>query len=126
MRIVHAFFFSGLALAASLFMVSPARAAGITIINNTNFGGFNFTNFNGPNAGTNAAAGTNMNGISNSGTAVGFDIDNNGNLSNFTTNPLVSTNANALSLTGTNPMAFGVNSAGTVVGTDGLGNALTL
>jgi PEP-CTERM motif len=126
MRIVHACIFSGLALSASLLMLSPARAAGITIINNTNFGGFNFTNFNGPNAGTNAATGTNMNGISNSGTAVGFDIDNNGNLSNFTTNPLVSTNANVLSLTGTNPMAFGVNSAGTVVGTDGLGNAFTL
>ena len=96
MRTVHACIFSGLALSASLLMVSPARAAEITIINNTNFGGFNFTNFNGPNAGTAAAAGTNMNGISNTGTAVGFDIDNNGNLANFTTNPLISTNANVL------------------------------
>jgi hypothetical protein len=107
--------------------VTPARAADITIINNTNFGGFNFTNFNGPNAGTNAMAGTNMNGISNSGTAVGFDIENNGNLSNFTTNPRLSTNANVLSITGTTTaMAFGVNSAGTVIGTDGNGNAFTL
>ncbi len=108
-------------------MVSPARAAGITIINNTNFGGFNFTNFDGPTPGTNAGAGTNMNGISNSGTAVGFTIDNAGNLSNFTTNPLISTNANVLPITGTTTaMAFGVNSAGTVVGTDGNGNAFTL
>ena len=53
-------------------------------------GGFLFTNFDGPNAGTNAGAGTNMNGISNSGTSVGFTIDNNGNFHNFTANPLKS------------------------------------
>ena len=34
----------------------------------------------------NAGAGTNLNGIANSGTAVGFTIDNDGNFHNFTAN----------------------------------------
>ena len=52
-----------------------ARTSGpsITVLNQVSNGGFLFTNFDGPNAGTNAAAGTNQNGISNSGTSVGFD-----------------------------------------------------
>ena len=49
-------------------------------INKVSAGGYVFTNFDGPNAGTNAAAGTNQNGISNSGTSVGFSIENNGEL----------------------------------------------
>ena len=101
-----------------------ATGPSITVLNQVSNGGFHFTNFNGPNAGTNAAAGTNMNGISNSGTAVGFDIDNNGNFHNFTVNPLKSRTANDLNINGsTTAMAFGVNSSGTVVGTDGNGNA---
>lgn len=94
----------------------------ITILNP-----YQFTNFDGPNPGTTAGAGTNMNGISNTGTSVGFTIDNNGNFSNFTTNPLWSTKATPLNINGsTTAMALGVNSFGTVVGTDGNGHAFTL
>ena len=99
----------------------------VTPINKVSAGGFVFTNFDGPNAGTNAGAGTNLNGISNSGTSVGFTIDNNGNFHNFTVNPLKSNSATLLNINGsTTAMAFGINSAGTVVGTDGNGNAFTL
>jgi hypothetical protein len=91
----------------------------ITPINTVSFGGFTFTNFDGPNAGTGATQGTNMNGISNTGTSVGFSIENNGDLLNFTANPLKSTSAKVLNINGsTTAMAFGTNSAGTVVGTD--------
>jgi hypothetical protein len=98
-----------------------------TLINRTIAGGFTFTNFDGSGAGSNAGAGTNMNAIANSGTAVGFAIDNNGNFHNFTTNPLKSFSDTSLNINGaTNAMAFGVNSSGTVVGTDGNGNAFSL
>ena len=50
----------------------------VTPINKVSAGGYVFTNFDGPNAGTNAGTGTNQNGISNSGTSVGFTIENNG------------------------------------------------
>jgi uncharacterized membrane protein len=103
------------------------EVANITIINQISSNGLLFTNFDGPNGGTNAGAGTNMNGISNSGSAVGFTIDNNGNFTNFTANPLSSLSANVLNINGsTTAMAFGVNSRGTVVGTDGNGNAFYL
>ena len=46
----------------------------ITVLGTASAGGYRFLNFNGPNAGTNVATGSNENGISNSGTAVGFDI----------------------------------------------------
>ena len=100
----------------------------VTPINTVSAGGFEFTNFDGPNAGTVAAQGTNMNGISNTGTSVGFSIENNkGDMLNFTANPLKSTSAKVLNINGsTTAMALGVNSAGTVVGTDGNGNAFTL
>ena len=99
----------------------------VTPINKVSAGGFVFTNFDGPTPGTNAAAGTNQNGISNSGTSVGFTIDNNGNFHNFTVNPLKSNSATLLNINGsTTAMALGINSAGTVVGTDGNGNAFTL
>ena len=104
----------------------PLRAGGITIINTVVSDGYRFVNFDGPGAGTAAAAGTNMNGIANNGTVVGFGIDNNGNLTNFTANPLTSTNANVLSSLATNAMALGVNSAGSVVGGDGAGNAFII
>jgi uncharacterized membrane protein len=119
--------FTRLGACAVVLLASQARAADITILNVAAAGGYRFTNFDGPNAGNTANAGTNMNGIANNGTAVGFDILNNGNLSNFTTNPLVSTTANVLNINGaTNAMALGINSAGTAVGTDGAGNAFFL
>jgi hypothetical protein len=99
----------------------------ITIINATNSKGFHFVNFDGPNAGTTAGTGTNMNGISNAGVAVGFTIDNNGNFTNFTAvhwNPRAGRILTQPATTGA--MAFGINSAGVVVGTDGNGNAFFL
>jgi hypothetical protein len=98
----------------------------VTILNKTTHDGYQFINFNGPNSGTNFGAGTNMNGISNSGNSVGFDIENNGDFSNFVANPLKSRSANVLNLGSTAANAFGVNSSGTVVGTDGNGNAFYL
>jgi hypothetical protein len=104
-----------------------AGGANVTILNTVSSNGYQFVNLDGPNAGTNAAAGTNLNGISNNGNAVGFTIDNNGNFANFTTNPMRSMTANALNINGsTKAMAFGVNSSGSVVGTDGNGNAFLL
>jgi hypothetical protein len=70
--------------------------------------------------------GTNLSGISNSGTVVGFTTTDNVNFTNFTANPLVSQTATTLSFASSAAMAFGVNSAGTVVGTDGNGNAFFL
>src|SRR5271165_2911332 len=103
----------------------PASHANITIINKV--GGYRFTNFDGPNAGNIAMAGTTMNGIANSGTAVGFTTANDGTLTNFTANSLKTTRARLLNILGsTTAMAFGINSAGTVVGTDGHGNAFSL
>jgi uncharacterized membrane protein len=100
------------------------KAPTVTGLGKVTAGGFAFTNFDGPDQGTNAGAGTNMNGISNSGTAVGFSIDNNGNFNNFVANPLKSRNAKLLNINGsTTANAFAVNSRGTVVGTDGNGNA---
>ena len=65
-----------------------------------------------------------MNGISNTGTVVGFTTADNRNFNNFTANPLVSTNATALNINNsTAAMANAVNSFGTVVGTDGNSNA---
>ena len=99
----------------------------ITFINQVSAGGFRFTNFDGPMAGTNAGAGTNQNGISNSGNSVGFTIDNDGNFHNFTVNPFRSNRAQLLNINGsTTAMAFAANSAGTVVGSDGNGNSFTL
>jgi uncharacterized membrane protein len=106
-----------------------ARSSGstITILGTAAAGGYQFVNFNGPNAGTNAGAGSNDNGIANSGTVVGFDIDNNGGFHNFTVDPRRSRNAQVLYINGsTAAQAFGVNRAGVVVGTDGNGNAFDL
>jgi uncharacterized membrane protein len=99
----------------------------ITVLNKVSSGGFLFTNFDGPDPGTTAGTGTNMNGISNSGTSVGFVIANDGNFSNFAVNPLKFRNAKVLNINGsTAAMAFAINSSGTVVGTDGNGNAFFL
>jgi hypothetical protein len=98
--------------------------ASIHMIDKVTSGGFQFIDFDGPDAGTNAGAGTNQNGISNRGVSVGFAIDNNGNLDNFTVNPLRSTSATELNINNSaKAMALAVNSQGTVVGTDGNGNA---
>jgi hypothetical protein len=102
-------------------------SANITVLGTASAGSFRFLNFNGPNAGTNAGAGSNENGISNSGRVVGFDIDTDGNLHNFTVNPLLSPKVNELNINGsTNAMALGINFEGVVVGNDGNGNAFFL
>jgi hypothetical protein len=88
--------------------------------------GYKFVNFDGPGAGTAAGAGTNMNGIANNGTVVGFGIDDDGNSTNFTANPLTSTSGNVLTSLAPNAMALGVNSAGSVVGADRMGNAFMI
>jgi len=99
----------------------------LTVLNTITSSGYQFTNFDGPTPGTNAGAGTNMNGISNAGTAVGFTIDNDGNFHNFTANPLKSKSVNTLNINGsTTAMALGINAVGSVVGTDGNGNAFFL
>ncbi len=90
-------------------------------------GGYQFVNFDGPSAGTNAGAGTNDNGIANSGAAVGFTIDNSGAFHNFVANPLRSHRLQLLNINGsTTANAFGINRAGVVVGTDGNNHAFFL
>jgi uncharacterized membrane protein len=107
---------------------SPAtNGPTITVLGTATAGGYQFHNFNGPNAGTTAGAGSNENGISNAGTVVGFDIDNNGGFHNFTVNPLISQQVQELNINGsTAAQAFGINRHGVVVGTDGNGNAFEL
>jgi probable HAF family extracellular repeat protein len=102
---------------------ATAWAGGITVINVVNSGGYQFTNFDGP---TPNSQGTTINGISNTGTLVGFTTANGVN-SSFTANPTQSTAATALNINNsTTAMANGINSAGTVVGSDGNGNAFFL
>jgi uncharacterized membrane protein len=101
-----------------------APGPNVNIIGLVKNGGYVFANFDGPNAGTSAGSGTNMNGIANSGAAVGFTIDNNMVFHNFTVDPSKSRTATVLNINGsTTAMALGINSSGTVVGTDGNGNA---
>jgi hypothetical protein len=110
------------ALAAATLPQS-APAGGITILNVVNSNGYQFTNFDGP---TPNSGGTTINGISNTGTVVGFTTSNGAN-NNFTANPLQSTNATALNINNnTAAMANGINSAGTIVGSDGNNNAFFL
>jgi uncharacterized membrane protein len=107
--------------------VNQTSLGTITILNQVSAGGYTFTNFDGPNQGTNSGTGTNMNGIANSGVSVGFTIDNDGNFHNFAANPLKSNHARLLDINGSmTAMAIGINDAGTVVGTDGNGNAFSL
>jgi hypothetical protein len=96
----------------------------VSVIGRYQSGGYVFTNFDAPGAGTNAGAGTFMNGIANSGTAVGFATDSNMNDHNFTVALFKNTAAMELNINGSmTANANGVNSSGTVVGTDGNGNA---
>ena len=74
MRAMRWCMFEGLGACAIVVLASQAKAADITILNRATAGGYHFTNFDGPFAGNIANAGTNMNGIANDGTAVGFDI----------------------------------------------------
>lgn len=86
--------------------------------------GYKFLNFDGPTPGTAANTGTNLNGIANNGTVVGFTIANGGALGNFTARPRHTHAASPLNINGaTNASAFGINAACTVVGSDGKGNA---
>jgi hypothetical protein len=113
--------------ATNLARIHQSRSNGpnITLLNTT--GGYRFTNFDGPTPGTVAGTGTNMNGIANSGTAVGTTIGNNGTFINFTVDPLRARTTKILNINGsTTATAFGINSAGTVVGSDGQGNASSL
>jgi hypothetical protein len=72
--------------------------------------------FDGPSSGSNAGAGTNMNGIANNRAAVGFGIGNSGNLTNLVRNP--NGTFTTLNINGsTSAMALGINTAGDVVGT---------
>ena len=103
----HSWQLTGLAM---LFATAAVHAATIGTVTAN---GYTFTNFDFPNSGSNAGAGTNANGISNTGAAVGVSIDNNGNFANFVRNPDGTfTQLN----TGPGAMAFSVNSAGDVVG----------
>lgn len=106
-------------------LTTLANAATITPINRVAAGGYQFLNFDGPDAGVIPGNGTNMNGISNSGYSVGYSLEDNGDFLNFTTNPNTNSRVvQTLNINGsTSAMAFGVNSTGIVVGTDGLGNA---
>jgi hypothetical protein len=107
--------------------VHQTSLGSITILSQVSAGGYTFTNFDGPNQGTKSGTGTNMNGIANSGMSVGFVMDNGGNLNNFATNPLNSNSARLININGsTTAMAIGINSSGTVVGSDGNGNAFVL
>ncbi len=111
------------ALAASAWS-SPAGAQTVTVLGHVSNGGFVFTNFDGP---TPNGGGTFINGIANSGTVVGFATPDGATFNNFTANPLLSTTATALNINNsTAAMANGINSAGTIVGTDGNNNAFTL
>ncbi|HXZ16537.1 MAG TPA: hypothetical protein VEH77_11290, partial [Roseiarcus sp.] len=70
--------------------------------------GYGFTNFDFPDSGTNAGAGTNVNGIANNGAVVGFSIDNNGAFINFVRSP-DGTVTQLMSFTSTTAMALGIN-----------------
>jgi probable HAF family extracellular repeat protein len=110
------------ALAASAWS-SSARAQTVTVLGTASNGGYVFTNFDGP---TPNGGGTTINGISNNGTVVGFSTPDGMTFNNFAANPLLSTTATALNINNsTAAMANGINSAGTIVGTDGNNNAFT-
>jgi hypothetical protein len=90
--------------------LGPATMQGSSVVAN----GYTFTNFDFPNAGNAVREGTNVNGIANNGVSVGFSINNNGSFTNFVGN--ADGTFTALNLAGSNAMAFGINSAGDVVG----------
>lgn len=105
---------------STLQSATPGQGPCLTIVGSV--GAYAFLDVDGPNSGTNAATGTNLNGLSNKGFAVGFDIDNNGGFHNFFGHVLGT--VTLLNINGSiTAMAFGINRADDVVGTDGIGNA---
>ncbi len=108
---------AGIALASALFLLTAAAVPGRadTILNTLMSGGYTFTNFD-PTL-TGVAAGSNVNGISNTGNTVGTqtDANNMGTGSNFAGKPGSTTTLN----TGAGQTALGINSAGNVVGGNG-------
>jgi hypothetical protein len=113
--------FLGLGVAALLAaMLSPPAQAGTTLIGTPiTSGGYTFTNFDfSPLTGT--STGSNANGISNTGQATGTTVDMMGapTFTNFVGNPLNNGQLTQLN-TGAGQTAFGVNSAGNVVGGNG-------
>jgi hypothetical protein len=105
-----------------------ASQGSITILNTAISHGYFFVNLDGPSPGTTAGTGTNLNGISNNNTVVGFTIANDGSFLNFVARATRNgAAAKILNINGsTAAQAFGVNSAGSVVGTDGNGSAFVL
>ena len=100
-------------------LLAAAAARGGTIGTPITADGYVFTNFDFPNSGTAAGAGTNVNGIANNGNVVGFSLTNNGDFDNFAGNPYGAPSAvTGLALTA---MALGINSAGDVVGQNNAG-----
>jgi hypothetical protein len=110
--------FAGLT-ALSAAAGSPPCRAGITLLGSPiTSNGYTFTNFDfSPLTGT--SAGSNVNGISNTGQVAGTTVDANGapTFTNFTGNPLTGTLTQLN--TGAGQTAFGTNSAGSVVGGNG-------
>jgi len=102
-------------LLALLSLGHPLLCVGATIGNPITAGGYTFVNFDPPLVGT--AAGSNVNGISNTGQVVGtqVDVNNASTFTNFTGTPAATTQLN----TGAGQIAFGINSAGDVVGGNG-------
>jgi hypothetical protein len=123
------------ALILSVAGVVPCRAADtslkpatssqscLSVLGKAN--GYTFLNADGPNSGTAAGAGTNLNGLSSTGVAVGFDIDNSGAFHNFYGDVMAP--ITLLNIEGNSTAnAFGINRTDAVVGTDGNGNAFFL
>ena len=98
-------------LVSAGLLTLPGRAG--TIGSPITANGYAFTNFDGPNSGTAAGAGTNVNGIANNGAAVGFGIGNSGLFTNFVRNP----DGTFTTLNIGGALAMGINSAGDIVGT---------
>ncbi len=99
---------------AGIVALSSAALAQAGTIGISTADGYTFTDFDFPNSGNAAGAGTNVNGIGNNGAAVGFSIGDNGEFTNFVRN--AGGSYSTLNLSGLNPMALGINSAGDVVG----------
>src|SRR5580704_13786856 len=108
---------AGLTVLFFAALVPNSVRAGIMIIRSPiTAGGYAFTNFDfSPLSG--AATGSNVNGISNTGQVVGTTVDVNGapTFTNFSGTPPTLTQLN----TGAGQTAFGINSAGNVVGGNG-------
>ena len=106
----------GLGLTAlATLLASPSRAGTTFVGRPITSGGYTFTNFDFSPL-TSPATGSNANGISNSGQITGTTVDVNGapTFTNFSGNPLTGTLTQLN--TGAGQTAFGINSAGNVVG----------